>query len=247
VRIAVTGGTGFVGRHLAARLAGLGHEVVLVARGVDQRPGALAVRETPGVTVVPANVADEASLRRAFEGCDAVAHCAGVNREVGQQTYDAVHVAGTRNVVAAAEAAGVQRLTLLSFLRARPACGSPYHESKWRAEEIVRGSSLRWTVLKPGMVYGSGDHFLDHLSRALFTSPSTSASANAGSARSGSRTWSTSSSPRWSTAGSTGAPSPFSGRPSSASTRPCAPSAACSAGGCASSGCRCCSTNSSGG
>ncbi len=171
MRIAVTGGTGFVGGHLAERLAALGHEVVVVARGVDQRDRAKATTGTPGVTVAHGSVADRASLDAAFAGCDAVAHCAGINREVGAQTYDAVHVTGTRNVVAAAEAAGVQRLVLMSFLRARPACGSPYHESKWAAEEVVRGSRLTWTVLKPGMVYGRGDHFLDHLSHALHTFP----------------------------------------------------------------------------
>jgi NADH dehydrogenase len=152
MRIAVTGGSGFVGGHLAVRLAALGHDVVVVARGVDQRPRARETAATPNVTVVPGSVTDEAALARAFAGCDAVAHCAGVNREVGTQTYDAVHVAGTRNVVAAAEAAGVRRLVLMSFLRARPACGSAYHESKWAAEELVRGSGLQWTVLKPGMV-----------------------------------------------------------------------------------------------
>ncbi|HEU0133000.1 MAG TPA: NAD(P)H-binding protein [Mycobacteriales bacterium] len=171
MRIAVTGGTGFVGGHLAQRLAAEGHEVVVLSRGVDQRERAAATAGTPGIRVARGTVLDEAALRAAFEGCDAVAHCAGVNREVGEQTFAAVHVDGTRNVVAAAEAAGVRRLVLLSFLRARPACGSPYHETKWAAEELVRASSLDWTVLKPGMVYGRGDHFTDHLSHALFTFP----------------------------------------------------------------------------
>ncbi len=171
MRVAVTGGTGFVGGHLAQRLARDGHDVVVLARGVDQRARAGEVVATPGVRVARATVTDPASLRAAFEGCDAVAHCAGVNREVGAQTYRAVHVDGTRHVVDAARATGVRRLALLSFLRARPACGSGYHESKWAAEEIVRASGLDWTVLKPGMVYGRGDHFLDHLSHALYTFP----------------------------------------------------------------------------
>jgi NADH dehydrogenase len=171
VRVAITGGTGFVGGHLAERLAREGHEVVVVSRGVDQRARARSTMATPGVRIVRASVASEAELVEAFAGCDAVAHCAGVNREIGTQTYDAIHVRGTRNVVAAAQAAGVRHLTLLSFLRARPACGSAYHETKWAAEEIVRGSGLGWTVLKPGMVYGRGDHFMDHLSHALYTFP----------------------------------------------------------------------------
>jgi NADH dehydrogenase len=110
-------------------------------------------------------------LTRAFAGCNAVAHCAGINREIGSQTYERVHVQGTRNVVQAAKAVGVERIVLMSFLRARPNCGSPYHESKWEAEEIVRNSDLDYTVLKAGIVYGRGDHMLDHLSHALHTFP----------------------------------------------------------------------------
>ena len=65
----------------------------------------------------------------------------------------------------------MRRVAIVSFLRARPDCGSPYHESKWAAEEIVRASNCEWTVLKPGMMFGRGDHMLDHLSHALYTFP----------------------------------------------------------------------------
>jgi uncharacterized protein YbjT (DUF2867 family) len=169
VRVAITGGTGFVGRHLAAALSARGHDVVLVARGVDRRDE--AARELPRTTFIRASLSDEAGLRAAFDGCDAVAHCAGINREFGAQTYRTVHVEGTRTVVTAAQAADVRRIAMLSFLRARPGCGSGYHESKWAAEEIVRSSALEWTVLKSGVIYGRGDHMLDHLSRALHTFP----------------------------------------------------------------------------
>jgi uncharacterized protein YbjT (DUF2867 family) len=171
VKVAITGGTGFVGGHLAVGLATQGHQVVAIARGVDRRPWATDVLSTPGVSLVTAGLDDVAALRRAFTGCDAIAHCAGINREIGTQTYASVHVDGTRNVVQAAEQAGAQRLAFLSFLRARPSCGSAYHETKWAAEEIVRASALQWTVLKPGMIYGRGDHMLDHLTRALCTFP----------------------------------------------------------------------------
>jgi len=65
----------------------------------------------------------------------------------------------------------LSRSALVSFLRARPACGSVYHESKWEAEEIVRTSGLSYTILKAGVIYGRGDHLLDHLSRALNSFP----------------------------------------------------------------------------
>jgi NADH dehydrogenase len=153
MRIAVTGASGFVGGALARFLMDAGHEVVPVSRrlGVD--------------------ITDVAALRAAFQGCEAVAHCAGINREIGDQTYARVHVDGTRAVVAAATDAGVRRLALVGFLRARPDGPTAYHRSKWEAERIVRASALDWTVLKPGVIYGRGDHMLDHLSRAFHTFP----------------------------------------------------------------------------
>jgi NADH dehydrogenase len=168
VRIAVTGGTGFVGRHLARALLAEGHEVVLLARGVDRRdPSILGT----GATFVAASTDDAESLRKAFAGCGAVAHFAGINREIGSQTYERVHVRGTAAIVEAARAAGVRKIVYLSFLRARPRCGSAYHESKWAAEEIVRASGIDYTILKSGVIYGRGDHLLDHVSRALYTFP----------------------------------------------------------------------------
>jgi len=167
MRIAITGGTGFIGRRLADRLISEGHEVILLARKIREQTEPGQGRES----FVTSDLSDLQVLRESFAGCDAVAHCAGINREIGRQTYKRVHVQGTRNVVTACREAGVKRILLLSFLRARGNCGSPYHESKWAAEEIVRNSGLDHTVIKAGVVYGRGDHMLDHLSRALHTFP----------------------------------------------------------------------------
>jgi NADH dehydrogenase len=169
MRVAITGGTGFVGSHLAKQLVAGGHEVVLIARGVDQRePEILKLKNS---TFFASDLSSAGDLEKAFARCDAVVHCAGINREMGQQTYERVHVQGTRNVVEAAKRVGVRKLALLSFLRARPNCGSGYHESKWAAEEIVRAAGLDYTIFKAGVIYGLGDHMLDHLSHALHTFP----------------------------------------------------------------------------
>lgn len=153
MKIAITGGDGLLGSNVARTLEERGASVVRVSRrrGVD--------------------LGDVAALRSAFAGCDAVVHAAGINREIGRQTFDRVHREGTANVVQAAREAGVLRIVYVSFLRARPGCGSGYHESKWDAEEMVRASGLDYTVVKPGIVYGRGDHMLDHISRALRTFP----------------------------------------------------------------------------
>ncbi len=149
MRVAITGGTGFIGRHLAESL-----------------PDTVAISRRTGVAVD-----DIDALAKAFAGCDAVAHCAGINREIGEQTFDRVHIEGTRAVVEAARRAGVSRIVMVSFLRARPDCGSRYHESKFAAEEIIRRSGIPHTVLKFGMVYGPGDHMVDHVTRAVRTLP----------------------------------------------------------------------------
>jgi len=169
MRIAITGGTGFVGRHLARALVARGDEVVLIARGKDMRDE--SIYKLAGVKFFSSDLADAQELERAFEGCEVVAHCAGINREIGAQTYERVHIDGTRNVVDAARWAGVRKIVLLSFLRARPGCGSAYHESKWDAEEVVRAPGLDYTIFKAGVIYGLGDHMLDHLSHALYTFP----------------------------------------------------------------------------
>ncbi|NYF09749.1 NADH dehydrogenase [Leifsonia sp. AK011] len=149
MRIAITGGTGFVGRNVAARL----DSPVIISRrtGID--------------------VDDVDALAAAFEGCDAVIHAAGINREIGTQTFQRVHVEGTRAVVEAAQRAGVKRIVMVSFLRARPDCGSGYHETKWAAEELIRGSGIPHTILKASMIYGPGDHMVDHVTRAVRSWP----------------------------------------------------------------------------
>ena len=151
MKVAITGGAGFVGRHLAERF---------------DSTNVIAVSRRTGV-----DIDDVEALTKAFDGCDVVAHCAGINREIGIQTYQKVHIDGTRAVVEAAQRAGVRRIVMLSFLRARPDCGSPYHESKWAAEELVRGSGLDYTILKAGMIYGHGDHLVDHVSHSVQTIP----------------------------------------------------------------------------
>lgn len=169
MRIAITGGTGFIGRHLAGALTANGHEVILIARGRDDRDR--SVLNLPNVRFFSSDLSGVPELTRALAACGAVAHCAGINREIGAQTYQQVHVQATRNVVEAARLAGVGKVLLMSFLRARPDCGSGYHESKWAAEEIVRESRMDYTIVKAGVIYGHGDHMLDHLSHALFTFP----------------------------------------------------------------------------
>lgn len=158
MKVAITGGRGFVARHLSQALVERGATIVSVIR-----PGAegLAPHERAW------GLESASRLAEAFAGCQAVAHCAGIPREWGDQTFAKVHVEGTRNVLAACRQARVKKILLTSFLRARPGCDSPYHESKWEAEQLVRGSGLDFTVLKAGVIYGPGDQLTTRLGDVL--------------------------------------------------------------------------------
>jgi len=165
MRVAITGGTGFIGRHLARDLGERGHQVVVIARGLDVRD--TAIRTARNIAFSQLDVTDTDGLRQALAGCEAVAHCAGSSREDRTQSYQRVHVEGARSLISAARQSGIHKVVLVSFLRARPGIRSRYHTTKWEGEQIVRESGLDFTVLKAGLVYGRGDHLLDRLGRLL--------------------------------------------------------------------------------
>jgi NADH dehydrogenase len=169
MKIAITGGTGFIGRHLARDLAQRGHEIILIARGQDTRD--MSVRSLENVTFVPANINNVPKLSQAFAGCSAVAICSGTSREHGSQTYLQLHVNGASNIVSAARQAGVGKLVLMSYLRARPNVSSTYHTTKWEGEEIIRKSGLDFTIVKSGLIYGLGGHLLENLYGILHRLP----------------------------------------------------------------------------
>ena len=98
-----------MGHHVAKELLTHGHDVVLISTSKDTSPLQQTYRNR--VRVERIGVSDPVVLAETFEGCDAVVHCAGINREVGDQTYQAVHVDGTHWVVEACKAAGVPKLS----------------------------------------------------------------------------------------------------------------------------------------
>ena len=135
LRFAVTGASGFVGRHLVRQAAALGYEAV----GIVRNPaGAEAVKADGGrAVVVPALLADD--LVPALAGCRAVVHLAQIGAERDGLTYEAVNIGGTAAVVAAARAAGVSRVVLFSGLGVasfgrKPRCTTRYFLSKLEAE-----------------------------------------------------------------------------------------------------------------
>lgn len=167
MKIAITGGTGFIGRHLAHDLIARGHEVIVISRGVYTRN----TQPIQGAAFMQLDIRDTAKLTEAFRGCHAVAHCAGTSVQDGKQTLEQLHVDGARSAVAAAEQAGVKKFVLVSYLSVRPNTKSEYLNTKWQGEEIVRASKLNYTILKAGLVYGLGDHLLNNLSNLFKKMP----------------------------------------------------------------------------
>lgn len=110
MKIAITGGTGFVGSHLAKSLTGRGHNVVLISRGLNKHNEVVFDSELTQYKTV--GTSDEAKLVDAFKGCDVVAHCAGINRELSPGDYDRIHIQGTQNLINAAKKAGVKGIAL---------------------------------------------------------------------------------------------------------------------------------------
>jgi uncharacterized protein YbjT (DUF2867 family) len=172
--ILVTGASGFVGRHLVPRLVReAGAQVrVLVRPSADT-----SALKIPGVNITHGTVTDPEALRAAMKEVDTVIHLVAVPLERGQQTFEAVNVSGTQNVVAAARETGVTRFIHMSALGSSNDTRYPYTYSKWRGEEAVRASGINYTILQPGAQFGEGDGFfgafagLIHLSPFIFPSP----------------------------------------------------------------------------
>jgi uncharacterized protein YbjT (DUF2867 family) len=134
------------------------------------RPGSegkLPIRE--GIEVRLGDVTDPVSLQGSLEGCDALIHLVGIIREFpGRKvTFERLHVEATRNVVEAARAQGVGRYLQMSVNGSRPDAPTPYHRTKWRAEEAVRGSGLAWTIFRPSLIFGPGDQFVTLLAEMI--------------------------------------------------------------------------------
>ncbi len=167
--ILVTGGTGFVGREVVRELLALGYRVRLLVR----EPGrVVALAHHPQVELAMGDVLKPETLPAAVAGVSAVIHLVGFITETSCVTYEQGHVEATRNVLEAAKAAGVTRWVQMSAIGTRPEARSRYHQTKWRAEELVRQSGLDWTILRPSLIYGydENDRLLNLL-RAVLSFP----------------------------------------------------------------------------
>jgi NADH dehydrogenase len=151
VTVLVTGGTGFVGPHVVHALRAKDTPV----RALVRDPARATRLAAWGVELAVGDVTDPASLRAACEGADAVVHLVAIIR--GRPAdFERVMSQGTRNVVTAAQEAGVRRFVLASALgldeRSKDAV--PYFAAKWEMERAVRESGLEHVIFRPSFVFG---------------------------------------------------------------------------------------------
>lgn len=185
MRVLVTGGTGFVGSHVARQLQASGHSVCLLVRSVEKARAYYNGLQVPVPELVPGDVTDEASVRAALAGCDAVVHAAaGTPMGSTRQQLFEVNVGGTRNVVTSAVQQGAKHIVCVSSITAifdengakvtsdAPPVPSklPYGQSKVEAELFLRelqakGESI--AIVYPGGVLGPDDPSLSDSMRAL--------------------------------------------------------------------------------
>lgn len=149
MKLAITGGTGFVGSHLIDIATADGHSVNALTRR-DQDPH-------KGVQWIAGDLASREPLQRLVDGVDAIIHVAGTISGHSSAAFETGNVAGTLAMLAAATAGGIHRFIHVSSLAAREPKLSLYGASKCKAEELVMSSGLDWAIVRPPAVYGPGD------------------------------------------------------------------------------------------
>jgi nucleoside-diphosphate-sugar epimerase len=171
----VTGASGFVGSYTVPELIAGGHRVLALVRSdaagrrvLERLPAA----SRPAVELRPGDVTDRPSLGPALAGADAVVHLVAIPRDRGDgRELERVNVGGTRNVLEAAQAAGVRRYIHQGALGVVDDPRLHFAGSKARAEAAVRASSLDWTILKPSLLWGERDGFFNVVAGLVRSAP----------------------------------------------------------------------------
>ena len=166
MKVLVTGATGFIGRRVVGQLISAGHAVRTLVRAPQRTTVLPAEAET-----VQGDVLDPGSLGPACKDVDAVVHLVASIRETGRLTFQRVNYEGTRNVLEAAEAAGLGQLVYASTIGATSDAGLPYLSSRWMSEQEVERSPVPSVVLRFSAGFGEGDELFNVLAAQVRLSP----------------------------------------------------------------------------
>jgi NADH dehydrogenase len=172
-KICLLGGTGFVGKRLAARLSGVGHDVVILTRHAVRHRDLLVL---PTARLAEGDVHDAEFLRQQFEGKDTVINLIGILNEKGRsgKGFARAHAELPEKVVLACRETGVTRLLHMSALHAARTAPSQYLRTKALGEEAVHraeGPDFHVTSFRPSVIFGPGDGFLNRFAGLLRQTP----------------------------------------------------------------------------
>ncbi len=165
--IVMTGATGFVGGNLVKRLVEEGLKVRCIIRSES---GASSLQGL-GVEIAYGDVRDKGSLIDAVKGADIAVSLVGILAETRKATFKAIHVDGVRNYLEACKEEDVKDFIHISALGTRENARSRYHQTKWEAEELIRGSSLNYAIFRPSVIFGREDNFVNLFARVIRLSP----------------------------------------------------------------------------
>ena len=160
-KVAVFGGTGFLGRAIVERLTADNRPVRVVARQAAENDR----------RAVLADVRDPVAVTQALEGCSAAVNCVGLYLEQGSDSFAAVHVQGARVLAEACAAQGIERLVLLSGIGADTTSPSSYVRARAEGETAVRDALPSATILRPSAVFDPEDRFINALADIVRAAP----------------------------------------------------------------------------
>ncbi|HEV2579534.1 MAG TPA: NAD(P)H-binding protein, partial [Ktedonobacteraceae bacterium] len=169
--ILITGATGYIGRHLVARLVEQGERPRCLVRDIGRAGPVLSAAQ---VDLMQGDTTQPGTLRRAMQGIDTVIHTAFITADRKQSAgnhYNETNVDGTANVVKAARATGVKRIIVLSGLGTKPDKPGSYMQGRYQAEQMVKESGMDWTIIQPSVLFGKDAPFIKGLADLIRTSP----------------------------------------------------------------------------
>ena len=159
--VTIFGGSGFVGRYIARRLAKDGWRVRVAVRNPEQAGFVRPYGVVGQVEPIFCNIRDDASVAAALSGADAVVNCVGILAEAGRNTFEAVQADGAERVARLAAAAGVGRMVHVSALGADADAASEYAQSKAAGEAGVLQHMPNAVILRPSIIFGPEDEFFN--------------------------------------------------------------------------------------